>query len=133
MDRKFAISVVVLFVLFWLLEFFVHGVLLNADYAKLPNLMRPTSDFQSLWPFMALAYLSAAVAFTWIYTKGKEQKPWLAQGVRFGIAVAFLMTIPIYLIYYVVMPFPFSLVIKQIIYDTIGVVILGAVVAWLNR
>jgi hypothetical protein len=91
------------------------------------------ADFQSLWPFMALAYLSTAVAFTWIYTKGKEPKPWLAQGVRFGIAVAFLMTIPIYLIYYVVMPFPLSLVIKQIIYDTISVVILGAVVAWLNR
>lgn len=133
MDRKFAISVVVLFVLLWVIGFVVHGVLLNADYAKLPNLMRPMSEFQNLWPFMALAYLSTAVAFTWIYTKGKESKPWLAQGVRFGIAVAFLMTIPIYLIYYVVMPFPLSLVIKQIIYDTIGVVILGAAVAWINR
>jgi uncharacterized membrane protein YGL010W len=133
MDRKFAISVVVLFVVLWAISFVVHGVLLNADYAQLPNLMRPMSEFARLWPFMALAFFSTALAFTWIYSKGKENKPWLAQGVRFGIAVALLAAIPMYLIYYVVMPFPFGLVIKQIVFDTIGMVIAGVVVAWLYR
>jgi hypothetical protein len=133
MDRKFAISVIVLFVLLWAISFVVHGVLLNADYARLPNLMRPMSEFARLWPFMAVAFLSMALAITWIYTKGRENKPWLAQGIRFGIAVALLATIPIYLIYYVVMPFPLGLVIKQIVFDTIGMVIVGIAVAWLNR
>jgi hypothetical protein len=133
MDRKFAISVAVLFVLFWALSFVVHGVLLNADYAQLPNLMRPMSEFARLWPFMAVAFLSMALAFTWIYTKGRENKPWLAQGIRFGIAAALLATVPMYLIYYVVMPFPLGLAIKQILFDSIVMLIAGAVVAWLNR
>jgi hypothetical protein len=133
MDRKFAISVVVLFILFWALSFVVHGMLLGADYARLPNLMRPMTEFGRLWPFMAVAFLSMAAAFAWIYSKGRENKPWLAQGVRFGIAAALLATVPIYLIYYVVMPFPLDLVIKQIVYDSIVMVIAGAVVAWLNR
>jgi len=38
-----------------------------------------------------------------------------------------------YLIYYVVMPFPSDLVAQQIVYETINTVILGIVVAWLNR
>jgi hypothetical protein len=83
MDRKFAISVVVLFVLFWALSFVVHGVLLGADYARLSNLMRPMSEFAGLWPFMAVAFFSMALAFAWIYGKGRENKPWLsASGLR---------------------------------------------------
>ena len=31
-----------------------------------------------------------AGAFTWIYARGVENKPWLGQGLRFGVAVAFL-------------------------------------------
>jgi hypothetical protein len=133
MDRKFAISVAILFVLFWAMSFVVHGILLNADYAQLPNLMRPMSEFARLWPFMAIAFLSTALAFNWIYTKGRENKPWLPQGVRFGVAVALLAVVPMYLIYYVVMPFPFALAIKQIIFDSVAMVIAGIVVAWLNR
>ncbi len=33
-------------------------------------------------------------------------KPFLGQGLRFGIAIAILMTIPVYLIYYAVQPWP---------------------------
>jgi hypothetical protein len=133
MDRKFAISVIVLFVLLWAISFVVHGVLLSADYAQLKNLMRPMSEFNRLWPFMAIAFLCTALAFNWIYTKGRENKPWLPQGIRFGIAVALLAVVPIYLIYYVVMPFPLGLVIKQIVFDSIGMAIAGVAVAWLNR
>jgi len=57
----------------------------------------------------------------------------LGQGVRFGLAVALLMTIPIYLIYYAVQPMPEALVAKQIVFDTIGVILMGIAVAYLNR
>jgi hypothetical protein len=38
-----------------------------------------------------------------------------------------------YLIYHAVSPFPLDLVVKQIVYDTIGVVVMGIVVAAINR
>jgi len=43
------------------------------------------------------------------------------------------MTIPMYLIYYAVQPMPSALVYKQIVFDTLGVLLMGVVVAWLNK
>jgi hypothetical protein len=53
--------------------------------------------------------------------------------VRYGIAIACLTVIPTYLIYHVVTPVPFPLALKQIAYDTIRVVLMGVVLAWINR
>jgi hypothetical protein len=133
MDRKFAISAVVMFVIGMGLGFLVHGVLLYGDYAKLPNVMRPPADAQAKMPLMVLAYVSFAVAFTWIYLKGKEEKPWLAQGARYGLAIAFLTAVPTFLIYHVVSQFPLDLAIKQIVFDSITIVLMGIALAWLNR
>jgi hypothetical protein len=133
MTGKFAISVVVMFLMSWALGFLAHGVLLHNDYARFPNLMRTMADAQAKLPYMLLAHLCIALGFSWIYLKGKEEKPWLAQGIRYGAAVAVLAVFPLYLIYYAVMPFTLDLVIKQIIYDTIRVVLMGVVLAWINR
>jgi hypothetical protein len=72
-------------------------------------------------------------AFVWIYARGVEARPWLAQGVRYGVAVALLTIVPTYLIYYAVQPIPGDVVIKQIVFDGVLTVILGTIVAWLYR
>ena len=72
-------------------------------------------------------------AFAWVYYQGKEDKPWLTQGIRFGVAVACLTVIPTYLIYHVVTPMPLALAIEQIVFDTIRVVLMGIVPAWINK
>jgi hypothetical protein len=55
------------------------------------------------------------------------------QGVRFGLAVAVLTTIPKYLIYFAVQPMPGNIVVKQIVFDTIAMVIMGVACAWINQ
>ena len=133
MNKKFVISAIVMFVLGMGLGFFVHGMLLYGDYARLPNVMRPPADAQAKMPLMVLAYISWALAFTWIYVKGKEDKPWLAQGARYGLAIALLTAVPTYLIYHVVSQFPLELAVKQIVLDSICIVAMGIVLAWINR
>lgn len=134
MDQRFWISVVVMFVLSLGLGFVVHGVLLGSEYARLTGLFRQPPEADAYFAWMLLAHALIAVGFTWIYRKGLEAgKPFLGQGVRFGLAIAVLMTIPIYLIYYAVQPMPGGLVARQIVYDVIAVVIMGIVVAWINR
>jgi di/tricarboxylate transporter len=49
------------------------------------------------------------------------------------VAVALLAVAPIYIIYYAVQPMPGSIVVKQIIFDTLWMIVLGIVVAWLYR
>jgi len=133
MNKKFLIAWIVVFVAWFVGSFIVHGLLLHADYADLPILFRTTSDADTHFPLMILAHVSLAGAFVWIYARGVERKPWLAQGVRFGIAVALLTIVPTYLIYFAVQPMPAHLVVKQIVFDGILTVILGAIVAWLYR
>ena len=134
MSKRFAIAWVVLFVA-WMIEgFVVHGVLLSGDYLKLPQLFRPHDDAQGYFGWMVLAHVILAGAFVWIYERGiSTERPWLGQGARFGIAVALLTVVPTYLIYYAVQPMPAAMVVKQIVFDAIGVVVLGVIVGWLYR
>jgi hypothetical protein len=133
MIKKFVISVIVMFIVSMVLGFLVHGLLLAQKYAQLPNLFRQGQDAESYFPYMLLAHVFLAVGFVWVYVKGKENKPFLIQGIRYGAAIAVLTTIPTYLIYYAVQPMPGMLVFQQIALDTISVVLMGIVVAWLNR
>jgi hypothetical protein len=132
MNKRFLLSVGVIFVMTMAIGFLVHGILLNQDYARLPNLFRSDKDQMQHFPFMLLGHVFAAFAFVWIYLKGKEDKPFLGQGVRYGLAIAALVTIPKFLISYAVQPMPGAMVFKQIVFDTIGVVLMGIVVARLN-
>src|SRR6187200_925758 len=133
MNRKFWISFVAMFVMAMAFGMLIHGMLLHDEYRKLGSIMRSESEAQKLFGLMILAHVLIALGFTWIYIKGKEARPWLGQGLRYGIAVAVMMTIPTYLIYYVIMPFPSDLVAQQIMFDSIGIIAMGVVLAWLNR
>jgi hypothetical protein len=134
MDRRFWLSVLALFVLSLGLGFVVHVLLLGPEYAKLTGLFRPPAEQQAYFLWMLLAHALIAIGFAWIYRKGLEAgKPFLGQGLRFGLAIAVLAVVPTYLVYYAVQPLPGALVWRQIIYDVVGVVIMGIVAAWINR
>jgi len=129
----FVISAVALSILSLLIGFIVHALLLGADYAQLTALFRSEADAQKYFGYMILAHVFMGAGMTWIYRQGREARPWLAQGIRFGLAVSVLMVIPTYLIYFAVQPMPAGLVAKQIVYDVIGTVVMGIVAAWINK
>ena len=133
MNKRFLLAWLVLFVAWFLGSFVVHGLLLHNDYLALPNLFRKEADAQNFFPLMLLAHVFLAGAFVWIYARGVEARPWLGQGLRFGVAVLFLTTLPLYLIYFVVQPMPAATVAKQILFDGILVLILGAITAFMYR
>lgn len=133
MNKKFLISWLVIFVVWMAGSVVVHGVLLQAEYSQLPNLFRPDTEAQNYMHLMLIAHVLLAGAFVWIYQRGREEKPWLAQGLRFGLAVAMLAAIPTYMIYYVVQPMPGMMAVKQALFDSILLLVLGAVTAFLNK
>jgi hypothetical protein len=135
MNKKFLIGWVVLFVAWFLGSFVVHGLLLGSDYAALQGkLFRTEQDSQPYFPLMLLAHVFLAGALVWIYARGREAaKPWLGQGLRFGLAIALLTIVPTYIIYFVVQPTPGLLAVKQIVFDGVLVLLLGVIVAWWYR
>ena len=133
MNKRFLLAWLVLFIAWFIGSFVVHGVLLHDDYKALSNLFRSEAEAQNFFPLMILAHISLAGAFVWIYARGVEAKPWLGQGLRYGVAIILLTTLPLYLIYYVVQPMPGAMVAKQIVFDGILVLVLGAIVAFMYR
>ena len=133
MNKKFIIAWIAIFVVWFAGSFVVHGVLLHDDYAKLTNLFRPEADAQQYMPLMVLAHVLLSGALVWIYARGVEAKPWLPQGIRFGVAVALLTIVPTYLIYYVVQPMPGVTVAKQIAFDGVLTLVLASITAFLYR
>jgi len=133
MNKMYTLTWLVTFVVWMAGSFVVHGTLLQADYAKLPNLFRPEVDAQQYFPLMLLAHVILAGAFTWIYARGVEARPWFGQGLRFGLVVALLTVVPTYTIYYVVQPMPGMHVVKQIVFDGVLMLVLGVVAAFMYR
>lgn len=133
MDKKFWISGIAAVIVTIVLGGLVHGFLLAEDYKALGSHMRDEAGQMAHFPYMILAHVFMGFAAVWIYRKGVDDKPWLGQGLRFGIAVSCLMTVPMFLIYYAVQPLPGMLVLKQIIFDTICWIIVGIVIAFINK
>jgi len=133
MNKKFVVSWIAVFVVWMAGSFAVHGAWLADLYATMPNMMRAEEDSQALFHFMLLAHIVMAGAFVWIYQRGTENKPWVQQGIRFGVAIALLAPIPMFTIYYVVQQTPGELAVRQAIGDSLVVIVVALVAAFLNR
>jgi hypothetical protein len=133
-DAKFWITAGALFVVSMLLGFVVHAVLLAPDYEALTSIMRSPAEQEARFGFMLGAHVLMAFGLAWLYRTGHSaDRPWLGQGVRFGIAYSLAAAIPIYLIYYVVAQFPLELAIKQSLLETASLVVLGVTAAYINQ
>jgi hypothetical protein len=133
MNKRLVTAWILIFIAWMAGSFLVHGTLLHPDYLAVPDLFRTEAEASQKFPLMLLAHLIMAGAFVWIYSRGVEDTPWLGQGLRFGLAVALLAVVPMYMIYYVVQPMPGEVAVKQIVFDTILVWLLGLLVAYLYR
>jgi len=134
MDKRLLISGVAMTIAAAVLGFVVHGLLLNADYAALvPTIIRAPEDANHYMQWMLLADAAIGFGMTWIYRQGHTvSKSAIGQGLRCGFAVALVSTIPMFLIYYAVEPLPGMLVVKQLVFSTVQMLLLGVLVALLN-
>lgn len=129
--KKFILTVIVVFIVANLMGFLIHAYLLQADYMAIKEHYRPEGQEKMI--FINLAYVSFAIGSVWVYAKGVEDKPWLGQGIRFGIAMALVLAIPSFFIAYAVQPVPSALMVKQIMFETVDKILLGIITAALYR
>ena len=129
--KRLVLTIIVVFVLANLTGFFIHAIWLRADYMLVAQLYRP--EGQEKMVFIILAYLAFAIGSVIVYAKGVENKPWLGQGVRFGILMWLILTVPSFFIAYAVQPIPAILMAKQVICEGVDKIFLGIVTALLYR
>jgi hypothetical protein len=133
MSRSFVFATVAAFVVSFILSFIAHGLILAGEYTLLPGVYRGPQLRPGLFALLLLAQLVMAAAMVAIYRRGVEDRPWLGQGVRFGLLAAALSVVPCYLIGYVVTNIPGMLAVQQIVFETIIVVAMAVTVAWFHR
>lgn len=135
MDKRFWICGLVVFVAALLLDFLIHGLLLRGDYEALvgSGFVRGPDDARAFMPYMVIAHLLIGFGMTWLYRQVAPQgESSLARGLRFGLAFAIAATLPGYLIYYAVQPWPAVLVHKQMLFSSLAVLVLGMLLGYLN-
>lgn len=127
--KALIVGAIVAFVVGFALAFALHGVWLAADYESVRGTisMRPEDQAGQYMPWMTVGYLIWAFGLAWLYSKGTENKPWIAQGLRFGLAIAAVGAVPFGLVNYAIQPWPLDLAMKSLFADIVAVV--GACIA----
>jgi archaellum biogenesis protein FlaJ (TadC family) len=113
--------------------FLIHAVWLKQDYIETAGLWRtPQAATARGWAIL-LGTAIYVLGVVLIYVRGREAKPWIGQGVRFGILLAMVATVYASLSGWVILPFPHQLVLKWIIGESSLAVLLGVVIAGICR
>jgi hypothetical protein len=108
--KRWLLASVAVFVVLFVLEFIIHGVLLQGLYQQTAPVWRPMADMQRLMWIMWVGYLVFAAFFVFIYTKGYEKgKPGLGQGFRFGLYVGAMLSVLHGFGWYAILPIPLAL------------------------
>ncbi len=100
---RWFIASIVVFIIIMALEFMYGNVCLKKYYEETSNLWRAQEDVK-MW-MVWIADLIFAFLFCYIYTKGYEGKGW-AEGLKYGLLIGLLMTIPMSMIMYAFSPIP---------------------------
>jgi hypothetical protein len=126
---RMIVAVIVVWILSIAFGTVIHAVLLQADYNQVAQLYRTAPNL----PMIFAGYLAFAIGAVWLYSHGVEDRPWLGQGLRFGLAVWLVLSVTSFLIEYATQPVPEMLVAKQIGYELINKLILGVATAAIIR
>ena len=125
---RLILTIIVIFILANFTGYFIHAIWLKQDYMPAASLYRHPGEEKMFW--IILAYLSFAIGSAWVYAQCVEDKPWLGQGIRFGILMWLILAVPSFFIAYAVQPVPPILMAKQVLSELIDKIFLGIVTAF---
>jgi hypothetical protein len=119
----------------WLMAtgYLINGVWLMHDYMLTPDSWRPQAVMQHKFWIMWAAELLFTVMFVRVYSRGLEKKPWVGQGIRYGIVMSLLVMIPESLSEYVIYRVNHLLAIKWMVSGTAQFIVMGLIVAFVYK
>ena len=106
MVKKIIIAIIAVFILWSILDFVIHGVLLSEAYKATVELWRPMEEMKM--GLMRIVVLISAITFVLIYAlffNEKNIKTALKYGLLFGVGVGISMVYGSY----AVMPIPYNM------------------------
>ncbi len=132
MNSRFWMAFAAVYVVFHVLGFLVHGVMLADTYKALAALWRPEAEMQSM---MWIMFVNSAVflfLFCYIFTRGYENKG-LMEGVRYGALMGLFVSVMAAFDNYVIYPVPLNLAQTWFVSGVVIYVILGALLGLIYK
>lgn len=127
--KKMILAVLVGYLLMGTLSYLVRGIWLIPIYSHYELIWRLRGMMMPHFWVMWLGQLLFIVMFVWIYIRGVDSKPWVKQGLRYGLMMTLLTVVPAACTQYVIYPIPYTLLGKWIAAGGVQLVLLGLVVA----
>lgn len=124
--KRFLLTALAVLIVHEALGFIIHQVLLTPYYQETYSLWRMPEEINI--PLIVLVAVIWSLLFTYIFTKGYEGKGPM-EGIRYGLLVGLLITVPGAFATYAVQPITLSLAIAWFVYWTVQVVICGLAAA----
>ena len=124
--KKTSIAIAVVFVLWGVLDFILHSLILSSSYAATPQLWRPMDEINLV--LMYVVTLVTAACFVYVYAAligDTSQKTALVYGLVFGIGAGISMGYGSY----AVMPIPYLMALAWFLWTILEAVV-GAWLAW---
>jgi len=129
MAKRLSGAMVACFVVLVATSYLIHAVWLRHDYQLAASAFRPLAGLRHRLWIVDVGEAIFTVLFCHLYTRGVEDKPWLGQGVRYGILMTLLVVVPASLSEYVTFNMPHQLALKWMLAGLVQLVILGVIVA----
>ncbi|MHB9010673.1 MAG: hypothetical protein ACYC49_00380 [Ignavibacteriaceae bacterium] len=132
MNKKLWTGFIAVWIVYGILEWLVNVVILHSAYMSgdVAKWMRPNGEIK-LW-VIYVAYLFFAFFFTLIFSKGFENKG-IIEGVRYGIYVGLMVSLPAAYVSYATMPMPYTLALQWFLYGMIEMILCGIVLAFVYK
>jgi hypothetical protein len=131
-SKRMILAVVVVFVTLVLAGFLIHVTWLGSTYQAMRDdgfsFRTPDALQHRLW-LIWLSDLLYAILFVWVYVRGREDTPWIGQGLRYGVLMTLFTIVPSALNEYVTYNLQHMLVVKWMTAGGAVLVILGVMVA----
>ena len=131
--KRWLTASLVAFVALSVMEFIVHGSILESAYKANPEYWLPEATMRERMWAIFLGQLIYASMFTLIYTKGYEGKPGLGEGFRYGLYIGFFTAVPRFFINYAVMPYTANIAVTWLVSGVIESIVLGLLVGALYK
>jgi hypothetical protein len=82
--KKLVIATIVAYIVLMAANYLIHSVWLMPDYEAIASSHRTVEGIMHRFWAMALGQFFFAAMFAYIYTRGRENKPWAEQGIRYA-------------------------------------------------
>ena len=126
MNKKVWVGTIVVYIIWFVSSFLIHGTVLASEYAKLPDLFRPEAEVKMWIFFVTTAFF--AFFFSLIFSKGFENKG-IMEGVRYGLYVGLMVKLPLYYTTYSVMPVTYALTLQSFLLELVALILCGVALA----